>query len=98
VESGQSAGRYLRELREARRQSLRAAAAGLGIAASHLSRIERGERHPGREMSERIATYYGIDTDTVQLAEGHVPISIARILLEHPEELARLRRLYPPEQ
>lgn len=96
MESGQSIGSYLRELREARRRSLRSAAADLGVAASHLSRIERGERNASRETTERIATYYRIDLEPMQLADGQVPLDIARILLEHPEELKRLRALYGP--
>lgn len=41
-------GRRVRQVRQARRKSLRVAAGLAGISASHLSRIENGERALGR--------------------------------------------------
>lgn len=96
MEAQQSAGRLLRELRQAQKRSLRATASELGLAASHLSRLERGERNPSPEMSQRIADYYGVPNEVIELAEGRIPPDVARILSEHPEELDRLRRLYMP--
>jgi transcriptional regulator with XRE-family HTH domain len=94
VEAQQSAGRFLRELRQAQKRSLRSTASELGLAPSHLSRLERGERSPSAEMSQRIADYYGVPGEAIELADGRIPPDIIKILSEHPEELDRLRRLY----
>jgi transcriptional regulator with XRE-family HTH domain len=85
------AARLLRQLREKRGQSLRAAASELGVAPSHLSRLERGEKSPSNELRRRAAHYYGVDEDSVTLDEGRVPDDIIQILQEHPEVLAELR-------
>ncbi len=94
MEAQQSAGRLLRELREAQKRSLRTTASELGLTPSHLSRLERGERSPSPEMSQRIANYYGVSNEAIELAQGRIPLDVVRILREHPEELDRLRRLY----
>ncbi len=94
-EDSAAAARLLRELREHKGRSLRAAAEDLGVAASHLSRWERGERSPSPELRERAARYYGVDDATISLNMGLVPSDIVRILRENPEVLAELRRRYP---
>ena len=94
VDGRKSAGRLLRELREAQKRNLRGAAEELGLAPSQLSRIERGERSLTPQASQRLANYYGIQSEALALAEGQIPADIVRILSEHPEELARLRALY----
>ena len=81
----------LRQLREQRGQSLRAAASDLGVAPSHLSRLERGQKSPSDELRRRAADYYGVDEDHVALDEGQVPDDIVQILRLHPEVLAELR-------
>jgi transcriptional regulator with XRE-family HTH domain len=96
VEAHQSAGSFLRELRRAQKRTLRSTANELGLAASHLSRLERGERNPSPEVSQRLADYYGVSNEILELAEGRVPQDIIEILNDHPEELERLRRLYIP--
>ena len=49
----------LRGLREARSESLSAAAEGIGITKSALAMYERGERTPRDEVKVKIALYYG---------------------------------------
>jgi transcriptional regulator with XRE-family HTH domain len=90
----QTAASLLRELRRTQAQSLRTTAADLGLAPSYLSRLERGERSCTTELSQRLADYYGVSHEVVELAEGRVPADIVAILTEHPEELTRLRELY----
>ncbi len=89
-----TAAELLRELREQRGKSVRGAAADLGLTPSFLSRLERGERGFGAEVSSRIANYYGVTTDLLALAEGRVPHDVLLILREHPEEIEALREKY----
>ncbi|WP_084469933.1 helix-turn-helix domain-containing protein [Jiangella gansuensis] len=89
-----SAASLLRSLRESQGRSLRVVAEDLGVAASQLSRIERGQRGLGEGLPERIADYYGVSADVVALAEGRVPEDVLLILAEHPDELERLRAKY----
>ncbi len=84
----------LRELRVESGRSLRKAASELGVAPSHLSRLERGEKSPGSDLRRRAANYYGVHSDVLELAEGRVPPDILRILQAHPELLDALRRKY----
>ncbi len=91
---GQTAANVLRDLRERQGRSLRLAAGELGVAPSHLSRIERGERSPGAKLGRKLADYYGISPDMLAIAEGRLPSDLVEILLSHPEELDRLRQLY----
>jgi transcriptional regulator with XRE-family HTH domain len=48
------AGRTLRMMRETHRVSLRDLAATVGISASHLSRVESGERPATADLTERL--------------------------------------------
>jgi transcriptional regulator with XRE-family HTH domain len=89
-----SASKLLRELREARGESLRKAARELGVAPSYLSRIERGEKTPSAELRTRVAKYYEIEPDVLALADGAIPPDIVRILTEHPELIDRIRAEY----
>jgi len=88
------AARLLRKLREQRGESLRAAASELGVAPSHLSRLERGEKSPSEELRRRAAHYYGVSEDSVTLDEGRIPDDIVQILRMHPEILPELRRRF----
>jgi transcriptional regulator with XRE-family HTH domain len=91
------AARLLRQLRQERGQSLRIAAAELGVAASHLSRLERGEKSPSGELRRRAAKYYGITEDLIALDEGRAPEDIIDILRAHPEVVDELRSRFPQE-
>ena len=81
----------LRELRQKRGISLRRAAEDLGIAPSHLSRLERGEKVASADLAARAARYYGTDSDIVALEQGRVPEDILQILRNNPGLLASLR-------
>lgn len=71
---------------------MRTAAADLGVAPSHLSRLERGEKGGSSALAHRAAAYYGIDA--AQLDPPAVPADITRILQAHPEALDELRARY----
>ncbi len=86
----------LRDLRRKQGRSLRGAAADIGVAPSQLSRLERGQRGLAPEVSEKLATYYGVPADLISLAQGEVPADIVEIILNHPEAMSDLRRRYGP--
>ncbi len=90
----QSAAQVLRSLRRAQGRSLRLAAEEMGLAASHLSRLERGERGCTPQVRDRLAAYYGVPADVLTLAEGGLPSDVVEILRAHPEEIQRLRNSY----
>jgi transcriptional regulator with XRE-family HTH domain len=84
----------LRELREQSGSSLRAVANDLGIAPSHLSRIERGEKGGSPALVAKVADYYGVDKRSI--GTGELPSDIVRILLETPGLVEELRDRYGP--
>lgn len=92
-----STANLLRDLRRQQGRSLRSAAADIGVAPSQLSRLERGQRGIGPEVSERLSSYYGVPADIICLAQGDVPADIVQIFRAHPEEIEHLRRRYGHE-
>jgi transcriptional regulator with XRE-family HTH domain len=84
----------LRDLRDSRGESLRSAARALGVDPSHLSRIERGEKYPSRDLQERVARHYDVNPDDLAIAHGRVPADILAILQKHPDIMRDLRRRY----
>ena len=94
---GSTAAGLLRDLRKKQGRSLRAAASDLGLAASHLSRLERGERNLTEDMSQRVAGYYGVSAELVMMTEGRVPEDVVAILRRHPELIDQIRDRYSVE-
>ncbi|MFD4673731.1 helix-turn-helix domain-containing protein [Lentzea sp. NPDC058450] len=94
TEEHKTAEGLLRRLRSSQGRSLRTASDDLGLAPSHLSRLERGERRATPEIAEKLANYYGVSSDLVALDEGRIPDDVVRILQEHPEEMDLLRARY----
>lgn len=94
MSSSKPVGSILRELRESRGQSLRAAARGLGVDPAYLSRVETGQKPMPEGLGSRAADYYETDRDAIALAQGHVPEDIRDILVAHPEIVGELRRRY----
>jgi transcriptional regulator with XRE-family HTH domain len=68
----------------------------MGVAASHLSRLERGERGYNEALGFRLADYYGLSREELALLEGKIPDDVVRILQEHPYEIERLRQTHGP--
>ena len=68
-------GETIREMRQAQRMGLRAAADRIGISPAYLSRIERGKERPPRpDLVKRLATLLGGDSDLLfRLAESTDP-------------------------
>lgn len=90
----ESAASLLRDLRRRQGNTLRSAAADLGMAPSQLSRIERGERSIAQPTALRLSQYYNVPAELVELAQGHAPADVVAILQQHPEEIDRLRETY----
>ena len=86
--------KLLRKLRQESGTSLRQAATDLGVAPSHLSRVERGEKSASDELTDKVANYYGVNAELVQLEEGRIPSDILGILNTHPEVLRELRERF----
>jgi transcriptional regulator with XRE-family HTH domain len=84
----------LRDLRETRGASLRAAARDLGVDPSYLSRLERGEKPASPGVLERAARYYQVEQEELALAAGALPQDVVQILRDHPELIERLRAEY----
>jgi transcriptional regulator with XRE-family HTH domain len=94
VSDHRPAASVLRQLRQERGASLRSAATDLGIAPSHLSRLERGQKGASSEVAKRAADYYGVDP--ADLAPQALPADVLRILSDHPEAIEELRARYGP--
>lgn len=84
----------LRELRESRGTSLRAAARELAVDPAHLSRLERGTKPASDDLLMRAANYYDVPQELLALAEGKVPDDIVEIIRAHPDLITRLRSEY----
>ncbi len=87
----------LRELREERGSSLRAAAKDLGVDPSYLSRLERGEKAASPQLLRKAASYYEVPEEELALAEGKLPADVIEILRAHPDLIDRIRTEYGSE-
>ncbi len=94
----ETAADLLRTLRESQGRSLRSVASEVGIAASQLSRLERGERSYTDSVGRRLAAYYNIPLELLDLLEGRIPPDVVQILIDHPEEIGILRRKYGSDE
>jgi len=90
----ETAASLLRDLRRRQGHTLRAAASDLGVAASQLSRMERGERAIGESAARRLSDYYQVPVELISLSQGQIPDDVIAILRAHPDEIARLRDKY----
>jgi transcriptional regulator with XRE-family HTH domain len=97
VGDADSVAELLRRIRSERGESVREVARRVGVDASYLSRVERGEKVPSPAFRQRLAKNYDFPPDAIELASGGVPSDIAEILRQHPEVLAELRLRYRPD-
>jgi transcriptional regulator with XRE-family HTH domain len=84
----------LRELREERGHSLRAAARDLGVDPSYLSRVERGAKPASSAVLQRAADYYDVPLSELAKSEETLPGDVLAILHKHPEVIHELRDRY----
>jgi len=91
-------GSYIRERREALRQSdaafsLRRLAQRIGVEPSYLSKVERGAEAPPSEAKvRRLAEELGEDPDVLLALAGKVSSDLMKAIRKRPKLFARLIR------
>ncbi len=78
-------GDWLRSQRTARQLSQKGLADALDLSASHLSRVESGDKPLSPEVTERLATLWGLDPTTLALRAGHIPPHLLAAIVGDPE-------------
>ena len=79
-------GRIIKQRRVMMPLTLRELAAMSGVSASHVGRIERGERFPSASVLHRIAKPLGFDEDKLFILAGYLspqPVGIAEAHLNY---------------
>jgi transcriptional regulator with XRE-family HTH domain len=95
----QGLGKTIRTLRARTGLGIKQVAPRLGITYTYLSKLENDEKKPSQELIERIANYYGQDSDRLLVAAGRVPADVLAILQSEPEKaLAFLRQRFGRKQ
>jgi transcriptional regulator with XRE-family HTH domain len=84
----------LRDLRESNGKSLRQAAKDLEVNPAYLSRVERGEKPASRAIQHRLAAYYEVEPEVIEVASGQLPADVVQILQTHPDAIESLRKRY----
>jgi len=79
----------LRALRAAKGISQRQLAEAISVHPSYISKLEKGQEKPARELVETLARALGVEPVQVVLAAGHLPREFAAAIAEH-KELQRL--------
>ena len=86
-------GARVRRLREERDIGLRPFARMVGISATYLSKVERGELPPPAEdRVKEIARLLGQDPDELLALAGRVASDLGEIIRERPREMASFLR------
>ena len=86
-------GRTVRLLRESRDIGLRELCRAVGISATYLSQVERGQLAPPSEAKVRaIAKALGADPEDLLERAGRVPSDLDAVIRRHPREMAALLR------
>ena len=86
-------GEYLRVLRIAKGVSLRKFAEDVGVSATYLSQVEKGNTDsPTAERVTRMAALLEQDSDELIALAGRVPIDLREIIQAYPSEISELVR------
>src|SRR3954467_12750126 len=90
-------GQRVRELRRAKRLTLRALAKKVQVNFTYLSKIECGKLdfgdYPGEGLIRRLAQALETEEDELMLLAKKVPDSIRRRVIERPDAFRKLARL-----
>ena len=78
-------GRIIRQQRVTIPLTLQQLSAASGVSASHLGRIEKGQRFPSASILRRIARPLGFDEDELFTLAGYLSPQPAGIAEENPE-------------
>jgi transcriptional regulator with XRE-family HTH domain len=84
----------LRDLRESNGKTLRQTAKDLDVNPAYLSRVERGEKPASRAIQHRLAAYYEVEPEVIEVAIGQLPPDVVQILQAHPDAIEQLREKY----
>ena len=86
-------GDVVRERREKQKITLRKFADSVGMSATYLSKIERGEfPPPAEEKILAIAQRLELDADELMSLAGRIPSDVAKIIRDNPVELSGFLR------
>jgi HTH-type transcriptional regulator, competence development regulator len=86
-------GDLIRRAREAQGITLRKFADRVGMSATYLSKVERGEfAPPAEEKIKAIARVLSLDPDELLGRAGRVPSELGEIIKSRPKEMAMLLR------
>jgi HTH-type transcriptional regulator, competence development regulator len=84
----------LRDLRESNGTTLRQAAKDLDVNPAYLSRVERGEKPASQAIQNRLAAYYEVEPEVIEVATGQLPSDVVQILQGNPGAIEELRKRY----
>ena len=84
-DSRENLGRLVRQQRVTIPLTLQQLAAASGVSASHLGRIEKGQRFPSASILRRIAKPLGFDEDELFTLAGYLSPQSASIAEKDPE-------------
>ncbi len=87
-------GKILREFREQRGVSLRAAAGELEVDPAYLSRVERGLQSPSRPLVQRAVATYALSEEQSSELTGALPDDVVQLLLDHPDVIQEIRERF----
>ncbi len=88
-----SLGAYLRQLRQARGQTLDEVAGKVGIKITYLSMLELNQRIPSIELAYSLAGYYGVSALNLLAMMNTLPDRFINDLKEQVKELLTVERL-----
>jgi len=77
-------GRIIKQQRMAVPLTLQELAAMSGVSASHLGRIERGERFPSASILRKVAQPLGLEEDELFTLAGYLSPQSSRVAEAHP--------------
>src|SRR5271165_4577182 len=90
-------GQRVRELRTAKKLSLRALAPKVGVGFTYLSKVENGKLdfgdYPSEALIRKLAKALGADLDELFLLAEIVPDRIRKRVLERPDAFRKLAEL-----
>ena len=78
-------GRILKQQRVSLPLTLRELSATSGVSASHLGRIERGERFPSGSVLRKIAQPLGFEEDELFTLAGYLSPNLPSVAESHPQ-------------
>lgn len=91
-------GGYVRELRIAKKMSLRSAAEQSGVSASFWSDMEHGRIHVPKETLAKVAEVLGTTSVTLRLHQERLDHELKLWLDKHPKVVQWLRALAEKER